>query len=55
MDEKKIRELREGPSVVPQAANGAQNGNAVDNDVPMDDEFGIDDDEEELAAMMDLS
>lgn len=55
MDEEKIRELREGPVVVPQAESDAQNGNAVDNDVPMDDEFGIDDDEEELAAMMDLS
>lgn len=55
MDEEKIRELREGPAVVPQAANGAQNGNAAHNDVPMDDEFGIDYDEEELAAMMDLS
>lgn len=55
MDEEKIRELREGPAVVPQAANGAHNENAADNDVPMDDEFGIDDDEEELAAMMDLS
>lgn len=54
MDEEKIRELRDGPALVPQAANSAQNGNALD-DVPMDDEFGIDDDEEELAAMMDLS
>ena len=55
MDEEKIRELREGPAVAPQAANVAKNVNAVDNDVPMDDEFGIYDDEEELAAMMDLS
>ena len=55
MDEEKIRELREGPAVAPQVANVAKNVNAVDNDVPMDDEFGIDDDEEELAAMMDLS
>lgn len=47
MDEGKIRELQNGPAAVP-------NGNGVDQDVPMDDEFGINDDEEELAAMMDL-